>query len=147
MKLVSGVKKNSLLKNLRKLSIYSTKWNISVLGVSTNTTKNTKMKKITIQVNKNNFRLIMVGKRRNYKSAGGVIGVLERLLTHDSRLEKKERTALKVDYGQGYTNESLGSKNPYYLLFSILCFLEDYLNQEYFSVKEKLYLKKGGDEV
>ena len=103
------------------------------------------MKKITIQVNKNNFRLIMSGRRRNYKTAGAVIGILERLLTRGSKLKLNEKTALKVNYGQGYDNESLGSKNPYYLLFSGLCFLEEYLSQDYFSVKEKLYLKRGGD--
>lgn len=46
----------------------------------------------------------------------------------NSRFELKEKTAVRVNYGQGFINESLDSSQPQYLLNCLAIFLEDYIS-------------------
>lgn len=83
------------------------------------------MRKIRITIQKSKVRLNMAGKRKSYDSPGRVMAVLKAKLTPSSRLETKEKTALRVDYGSGYINESLPSSDRKYLLYCAKVFLED----------------------
>jgi len=62
---------------------------------------------------------------------------VERDLISEARL--KEKTCVKVKYGDGSINESLCSNQPRYLLFCLTCFLEDYPTKQTLKKKYKKY--------
>ena len=78
------------------------------------------------------------------KSAANVYNYVERKLLAKKMMTSlgtslKDKTAARVKYDKEYHNESLASKNTSYLLYTLSCFLEDYLSQDTLNNKEKLY--------
>ena len=53
-----------------------------------------------------------------------------------------KRTAIRVKYADCTTNDSLTSNEPRYLLYTLGCFLEDYLSDATVLRIEKNYSKK-----
>ncbi len=64
--------------------------------------------------------------------------VLRRFL----RTGVKEKISILVKYGKGSSNETIASLDARYLLYTLACFLEGYLNEEYLSQKYKEYSQK-----
>ena len=54
----------------------------------------------------------------------------------------KEKTSILVKYGKDVSNETLVSLDARYLLYTLVCFLEDYLTKEYLAEKYKQYSQK-----
>ena len=66
-------------------------------------------------------------------NANTVLKLTERLI---SKAIVKEKTCVRVNYGNGY-NETLKSTDLDYLMFVTACFLEDYLSTEALKKYEK----------
>jgi len=54
----------------------------------------------------------------------------------------KEKLSIVVKYPDGLLNETLVSLDARYLLYTLVCFLEDYLTKEFLSSKYKKYNQK-----
>ena len=60
-------------------------------------------------------------------------------------LKKYGEQSVQVDYGDGFTGESLKSKDCLYLTYCGICFLEDYLSDTVIHKWEKVWLSKMKD--
>ena len=104
------------------------------------------MKTIRILVPKKDDKwTVSIGRSTGYKrktaiTAFNLVERKIRKLTGDLCLQLKEKWVLKVKYDQGYFNESLSSFEPHYILYCLLCFLEDYLSEDTYKNKEKFLL-------
>ena len=58
-----------------------------------------------------------------------------------SSLRHGVKTAVLVKDGEGYSNETIDSINPDYLLWATACFLEDHLPKSLTSRIQKQYYK------
>ena len=87
--------------------------------------------------NVNKFRLkIPNHKGRRFLRASGLLNSLEKALA-PQRI--KEKICVRVKYDVGYINETLNSNNVNYLLWTTMCFLEDYLSKDYIRDINKKY--------
>lgn len=91
--------------------------------------------------------ILSIGKSRGFKrnSATTSYNLIERKmksLTRNLCLPLKDKYVLKVRNDREYLNESMSSNNAHYLLFCLLCFLEDYLNKDFIKNREKILLTK-----
>lgn len=76
---------------------------------------------------KSKWKLYWSGKGKHFYNANTLYnGIVRRLL--GSRL--KEKMAIKVKEGKDTANETLTSFDKKYLLYTLSCFLEDYLSKE-----------------
>ena len=83
---------------------------------------------------------------RRYLRASSLLNRLDGALKHK---ELKEKTAIVVKEGRIYKgrykgtiiNESMDSTNPYYLLYTTACFLEDYITRRIMRPIERRYLE------
>ena len=76
--------------------------------------------------------------RRN--SAAVAYNTVERKINSFLRTCDNKKTAIIVKYTDSSTNESLDSSDARYLLYSLTCFLEDYLTPAFFKDKSEKYL-------
>ena len=96
------------------------------------------MSKIIVTIPKKNekWKLSGVGTRnKGFASPSSLYNWIERRF-HVPRL--KEKMAIRVKYMDS-TNESLSSDNSNYLLYTLACFLKDYLSKEMLEIKYKKY--------
>jgi len=52
------------------------------------------------------------------------------------------KTSIVVRYDENITNETLASTDPAYLLYTLSCFLEDFLPNRFLRAKEKRYCRE-----
>ncbi len=96
------------------------------------------MSKIIITVPKDSkkWKLSGVGTRnKSFATPASLFNWLEKRFRVRS-LREKMSVKVKYDYG---TNESLLSNNSSYLLYTLACFLKDYLSKEMLDIKYKKY--------
>ena len=107
------------------------------------------MRKIIITVPKKQtgkWKLSMRGRRgRGYKTAATAYNAVESSLSRYLEANLDEKTAVRVNYGRGFINESLTSNKPRYLLYALGCFLEDYLSDSVLNTRHKKYSKYSED--
>ena len=108
-----------------------------------------KMKTIIVKLpdaRHDKFRLKKKGwQGRRYLTAAALLNRLQTVLPLG---KTRRKTAVRVVDVQGHhtetLNESLPSRNAPYLLFTLACFLEDFLSKPVFNKYERAYFK-GGD--
>ncbi len=96
--------------------------------------------KITITVPQNNkkWKISSGGTPKSYAMWNSIYNRLRGLL---SRLEVKEKVSILVKYGDGGFNETIASSNANYLLYTVACFIEDYVSPEVVKNMYKKYSK------
>jgi hypothetical protein len=101
------------------------------------------MKYITVTVPKtpkDRWTVSLFGKTpHKRKDATSLYRLVERKLSASLGSCMKEKTACRVKYGDG-VNVSLGSSDKNYLLYTLSCFLEDYLTKTVLNRAERQYL-------
>jgi hypothetical protein len=90
---------------------------------------------ITIRVPKTKTDRWVVSNHYRRRSAGTLLKLIERQVV---KAVAKEKTCVVVNYGKD-TNETLESKDSNYLIYTTVCFLEDYLSYEIIKRYENLY--------
>ena len=84
----------------------------------------------------NKWKLHWAGFGKHFTRADTLINGIERRLL---RTAKDKKLSILVKYDKDSSNESLASLNPAYLLYTLSCFLEDYLSAETLRRIEKKY--------
>ena len=74
------------------------------------------------------------------KTVTSIFKLVERKL--NSGVGMKEKTSIQVNYDHSTFNESLVSLDARYLLYTLVCFLEDYLEKDFLNKKYKEYSQK-----
>ena len=82
------------------------------------------------------------GKRKLKDTAVGAYRVIEnRLRRHLKPALEGVKTAVMVEYGQGYYNDTNETNNLYETLYAMTCFMEGYLPTEFLAGRLCKYLK------
>jgi len=103
------------------------------------------MRKITVRELKNNWQLVMGGAARRHSRIIVLFNTVERKIKSLLASQERGKTAVKVVYADGGHNESLNSGNVDYLLYTLTCFLEDFLPEWTFNKKIEKYQKHSED--
>jgi hypothetical protein len=82
------------------------------------------------------WRILWKGHSMSFRKADTLFNGMRRRLL---RTDLKEKLAIVVNYGNHTFNETLSSNDARYLLYTLGCFLEDYLSRETISRTEKDY--------
>src|SRR5574340_884191 len=85
--------------------------------------------------------IVDVGSGKRLNPAWRAYRYLEKKFDSLATLGIKDKISLLVDYGHRTHNEVVPSRKPCYILYATLCFLEDYLEPQFFNQKVKKYLK------
>lgn len=99
------------------------------------------MRKIQIKELKSGWQLTMGGGARKRRTAILLYNQVERKIDRFLASSPGDKTAVRVVYGDGSHNESLNSNDTVYLLYTLGCFLEDYLSEPTFKRIERRYLE------
>ena len=93
--------------------------------------------RITVPVNKSDkWKMSWPGYGKHFLRADTLLNGMERRFLGSAKWEK---LALTVKYTDGTFNETLGSTDAGYLLYTLSCFLEDYLSDETLKRIERKY--------
>ena len=95
--------------------------------------------KIKVKVPQNGDKWKVAFGSRNYRSrntATVIFSAIERRLLASPL---KEKTSIEVEYDKDTSNETLMSLDARYLLYTLCCFLEDYLEKQFLNQKYKQY--------
>lgn len=94
---------------------------------------------VTIPANKKGkWKLFWSGKGKHFFNPNTLYSGIERRLLASAN---KEKLAIRVKEGNYTANETLASTDSKYLLYSLSCFLEDYLSKESLKRHLKQWMK------
>lgn len=97
------------------------------------------MKKITFKKLNNAWQLSFGSSIVKRKNVAVLYYRLKRKISRWLASCEGVKTCVRVNYGNGYYNESLPSKDESYLLYCAGCFLEDFLSENMLKKIEKKY--------
>ncbi len=103
------------------------------------------MRKIIIKELENNWQLTMGAGARKHPRTMVLFNAVERKIKSFLASQKGGKTVVKVVYADGGQNESLASKKVGYLLYTLTCFLEDFLSEETLAKKIEKYQEHSED--